>query len=417
METGKLVSRLKELREKSSAGEARKSELDAALAQRNLNGDELAETAELAKSLAETAEQIVAIERTLRVGAFSPNANDPVGLTPKEKGEYSLAKLIRAAHPMASEAEKSVAGLELEASHAMERSLNRVTRGAYIPAEIMGEQRDMAISQFAKGGALVGVDFRAQDLIPLLRNKLALTQLGVRYMDGLSSDVTVPEHTAGGTAGWVAREGGNLPETDQQVGQIAMTPKTLGCFSIYGHQLLTQASVDVEQFVRSDLMAAMALEMDRAALHGTGVDGQPLGLSNVSGTNSQSFATAGDPTRDEIIDMVTALEEDNIDAAGAVFATSPAVRGAMRKKEVSANTAVFLMNDSGLLGHRVAVTNQLESNKLILGNWQDLTVGRWGTFELLTDPFTSARSLQSKVYVYQFIDIVVRRKESFVLGE
>ena len=421
----KLTTRLKQLREKEHEKHTRLHELGVAVTERDLTADELTEQKSLKADLDGLREQLMAVERSLEVGPFSANINDDVGLSAKEKREYSLMKIVKAKQPHAPKADIDAAGLEFEASDAIADKLGVAPRGVYLPREIMGggaapamtAQHDQSVDVYSRGGALVGVDFRPQDLIPLLRNKMVLTQLGARYLDGLQGDVLIPEHTEGGSAGWVSVEGGTLTETNQAIGQIAMTPRTFGCYTDFTRQLAIQSSVGIEQFIRDDLTQAMALEMDRAAFHGTGANGQPLGLTNVTGTNTFNIDPDGKPTRDDVIDMSKSLALDNALVPDVAFVTEPNVYFEMMKVAVDTGSGQFLLTEGGTtLGKRVIQSNQIETNKLILGNWSDLLVGRWGTFEMLVDPLTQAKNTITRLYFYQSCDIVVRRKESFCIG-
>ena len=68
-----------------------------------------------------------------------------------------------------------------------------------------------------------------------------------------------------------------MTESQQTLGQIRLTPKTVGCFTDMTRRMMLQSSIDVENFIRSDFAAQIALAIDSAALNGSGVNGQPLG--------------------------------------------------------------------------------------------------------------------------------------------
>ena len=83
----------------------------------------------------------------------------------------------------------------------------------------------------------------------------------------------------------IATEGGGATESEMTVGNVSLTPKTLGAFTDCTRQLLTQSSLSVENLIRDDLVQAMALAIDKA-LEGTGASGQPTGILNTTGINS-----------------------------------------------------------------------------------------------------------------------------------
>nr|WP_326490831.1 phage major capsid protein [Xylella fastidiosa] len=77
--------------------------------------------------------------------------------------------------------------------------------------------------------------------------------------------------------------------------QIHFTPKSLAAYTDITRRLLLQSTPDAEQIVRSDLLNVMALEVDRAAIYGSGSDMQPTGVKHHSGINAVSFAQKGNP--------------------------------------------------------------------------------------------------------------------------
>ena len=429
----KLIARQKALREQEHAKRARLTELGIAAGERDLTPDEIAEQGTLGDEIEALVTQQTAVERALKAGPFSPNANDDVGLSAQERRDYSFLRLVRAFRKGATQADKDAAALELEASAEIQRKTGAAPRGVYLPMEVVGdssmryrkrteeEQRAASVDDYGTLGAFVGVDFRPQELIPLLRNMMVLTQVGARYLDGLVGDVYIPRQSGTGQVGWLGREGQNVPETSQEIEQIAMTPRTLGCYTEWTRQLEMQSSVGIENFIREDLMRIMALELDRVAFHGSGANGQPLGVTNVTGVNSVSFgrtsAMALAPTRSNIIDMRKEIALDNALVDGIRFVTEPGTYSELMKVPVDAGSGQFLLNENGtMLGRGVVESNQILDENLILGNWADLIVGRWGTFDLMIDPYAKALSGTTRVIVFQSTDVVVRRPQSFCVA-
>ena len=428
----KLTARLKTLREQEHAKRARQLELAEAVAERDLNPDELAEQDALPGEIEALTTQQTAVERSLKIGSFSDAVNDDVGLTANERRDYSILKLLRAKRRTATPADIDAATLELEASAEIERKTGVAPRGVFLPMEVMGEpslryrsvakelRAPASVDDYSSLGAFVGVDFRPNELIPLLRNMMVLTQVGARYLDGLVGDVYIPRQSGTGQVAWLGREGEDVPETSQAIEQIAMTPRTLGCFSEWTRQLEMQSSIGVENFIREDLMRIMALELDRVAFHGSGASGQPLGITNATGINSIQFASRSPsvtPARNDIVNMRKEIALDNALVDGINFVTEPGLYSDLMKVPVDAGSGRFLLDENGtMLGRGVVESNQIVDGNLILGNWADLIVGRWGTFDLLIDPYAKALSGTTRVIVFQSTDVLVRRPQSFCLA-
>ena len=134
------------------------------------------------------------------------------------------------------------------------------------------------------GGFLVETDMGP--MIELLRNQPQVIAAGATSLGGLVGDVALPTHVSGATAYWVS-ETGTLTDSQSVFGQKKLTPKRLGSTIPYSTQFLAQASIDAESFIRGDAVRVLALEKDRAALLGSGVNGEPLGVANTEGINQK----------------------------------------------------------------------------------------------------------------------------------
>lgn len=425
LDRDKLGSRFTRLREEERSLHQRQAELDAILAERAHTEDEAAEIGEIGEQLTANADHQRAIQRSLERGPYSPAVNEDVGLSRKERENYSLVRLIRGLANGASRSDRDAATLELEASAEIERKTGDAPRGVYLPREIIGrrlspqsrEVRDLLADDYGQGGALVGVDFRPQDLIPLLRNMTVVMQLGARFIGDLIGDFAIPKQTAAGTAAWVPKDGGTVGETQQTTSQVTMTPHTLGCYVDWTRQLRLQSSVDIEMFIRDDLERIIAIEEDRAALHGSGVGGEPLGVENVTGIGSVAFGASGNPTRNEIIALRREVALDNALMGNLGFVTEPTTYSNMMARTVDPGSGRFLLDENGMLLARPCLeTNQLADNHVIFGNWADMIVGQWGGYDLLVDPFSRSTAGVTRMVVFKTCDVVIRHAESFAVG-
>ena len=312
-----LNQKLDILRAEEVESRSRAAAIAKSAEERELNSDEVAELSEIETKIASTQSQKRGITSALNIGDYHPEVNEPIGMNEKEVRQFSMLKMIKAQARGATRQDIADATLEMEASKAVEERIGVSPNGMYIPMEIMGgsEKRDLTADNFTQAGALVGVDFRPQQLIPLLRNAMALANAGATILDGLVGDVAIPKQTGAANASWVNSDGGSILEGNQSVAQVTLTPRTLGVFTDYSRQLRLQSSISVENFIREDLMTVVALEKDRAGLHGTGAAGQPVGIQNTTGVGVQAFAGGSNPTRAEVVGMRGDLATANAMAA------------------------------------------------------------------------------------------------------
>ena len=180
--------------------------------------------------------------------------------------------------------------------------------------------------------------------------------------------------------------------------------------------MLQQSTIDIEAYVRMQIMEAMAQAIDTAGFYGTGSSGQPTGLTLTSGIGSVEFAAVF-PDRDEVIDMSTAIATAN-QSAMPVFVGNAAMQGALMKEPIDAGSGRFLMERVGQIstGHTYEMTNQIAAGDLIAGVFSDMIMGTWGSLEL--DRSTEAKFLSGglRLRAIQSVDFGVRRTGSFVLG-
>lgn len=294
-----------------------------------------------------------------------------------------------------------------------------------MPSDILIAKRDLNVGTGTAGGNLVATDLLAQSFIELLRNRVILAQAGATMLTGLVGNVDIPKQTGGATAYWVG-EGSSPTESQQTVGQVSMTPHTVGAFTDMTRRLLKQSSIDVEMFVRNDLTAVLALAIDYAGLHGdSGVDAnQPDGVEATSGIGSVVGGTNGAaPDWADIVDLETAVSAANADVGALAYITNANVRGKLKQTEKATNTAQFIWADTEMNGYTAHVTNQVRSDRskgtgtdlstIFFGNWADLLIGMWGGLDIMVDPYTASTSGTVRVVALQDVDIAVRHAESF----
>jgi HK97 family phage major capsid protein len=286
-------------------------------------------------------------------------------------------------------------------------------RGLWVPHDVL--RRDLTVSTASAAGDLVFTDARPGSFIELLRNRLALTTLGVTTLTGLQGPVAIPRQTGAATAYWVA-EGGAPTESNPTVDQVAMTPRTVGGYVDFTRRLMLQSSIDVEQMVRTDLSTVLALEIDRCGLYGLGSSGEPQGVKLTTGINTKDFA-ADSPTYAELVDMETSINADNADIGAMAYLTNSTRYGSFKTTEKASSTAQFVLEPGGTVnGYRVVVSNQVSSGDVWFGVWNQLILGLWSGIDLTVDTTTLNTSGGVRVIALQDVDFAVRHPEAFCRG-
>jgi HK97 family phage major capsid protein/HK97 family phage prohead protease len=336
-----------------------------------------------------------------------------IGLTDKEAKSYSFLRAIRAqAFPNDRKAWEA-AGFEREVSEAVQAATGKQARGFLVPDEVM--RRDLTVATASGAGDLVFTDARPGSFIEVLRNRLALSALGVQMLTGLEGPVAIPRQTGQASTSWVG-EGVDVSETAPTVDQVNLTPKTLGAFTEFSRRLILQASMDVEQMVRTELATVIALEIDRAALYGLGNTSQPMGLKYVTGINTEDFGAAA-PTYAELVSMETKIAADNADIGSMGYITNSTIYGGFKTTEKATNTAQFVLEPGGTVnGYGVVRSNQVASGDVFMGVWSQMIMGMWGALDLQVNPYALDKSGGVRVTALQDVDVVVRHPEAFCRG-
>ncbi len=350
-------------------------------------------------------------------------ATADIGMSESESRQFSFIKAINAlANPTDRRAQESAA-FEFDASRAAADKMKKEPQGILVPADVL--KRDLVVGTPTAGGNLVAENLLAANFIDLLRNRSALMGQNMATMlTGLIGDVAIPKQTGGATGYWLA-ESGTPTESQQTIGQVPLTPKTVGAYTDISRKLLQQSSIDVEAFVRGDLATVLGLAIDLAGIAGTGANNQPRGILNTVGIGSVIGGTNGAaPTWANIVALESEVAAANADVGRLHYLTNALVRGVLKTTEKASGTAQFVWNSNDVNGYTPIVSNQVPSDltkgsaedicsAIIFGNFADLLIGMWGGLDLLADPYTASTSGTVRVVALQDADIAVRHAESF----
>jgi len=343
--------------------------------------------------------------------AKKPAPSADIGLTDKEVKRFSFVRAMNAlANPTDRKAQEA-ASYEREVSEVAARAAGKSAQGIFVPGEVL--RRDLNVTTATAGGNLVATDLLAGSFIDLLRNKSVAIRAGATSMNGLVGNIAIPKQTGAATSYWVA-ESGAPTESQQTLGQVTMSPKTVGAYTDFSRRLMLQSSIDVENMVRNDLALVIALAIDKAAFYGTGANNQPTGLKLQSGVNTVDPAAAT-PTFAEVVAMESAIAADNADVGTMAYVVNAAMRGALKSalKFSSAGSDTIWEPGNTINGYRAEVSNQIADNDLFMGNFADLMIGFWSGLDLMVDPYSNSTSGTVRVVALQDCDIAVRNAVSF----
>ncbi len=359
-----------------------------------------------------------------RQSNFTPGTPAPE-YSRNEQRDMSRYSVCRAIH-MAGQGRLD--GLEAEISQELARSSGKAPSGFYLPHSVLIQDRAMSVTGDAGVYGANAVATTLGGFIDALRPMLVCAQAGATIMSGLTSNVGLPRHKAASTATWKS-ENAELDEKTQEIEQLLLTPKRIGAWTKLSKQLVVQSSPDVETFVRRDLMEAIAVGFDYAAINGTGTSDQPRGILATTGIGAVAGGTNGlAPTFAHLTALVAAVANANALAGRPGFVFSTKVESKLRSTaKISGTDSRMVLEEiqTTLAGQPWYSSNNAPDNlvkgssgavcsALIFGNWQDLVLASFGGgVDVVVDPYTLATTGQTRVVVNSLADVGIRRPASF----
>ena len=161
--------------------------------------------------------------------------------------------------------------------------------------------------------------------------------------------------------------------------------------------------------------------IESGCLTGTESNIQPLGLLNLTGKLTTSFASTT-PTYAELAVMVGQLAAENIDVARLAFVIHPQMLSALMLQPVAAGSSVFcvewLEGQWRCLGVPVFVTTNCPSSKVLLADFTAVNIIYFGAAQLIFDSYTNGRSINgaTEITVLNYVDVVVTNETSIAVG-
>jgi len=261
-------------------------------------------------------------------------------------------------------------------------SLAKILRGYVLGdwADAQLEQKAMASSPASAGGVLIPTVLSAR-IIDLARNLAAVMRAGAATVPMTSNNLKMARQTQDVTAGWYA-EAEEIDETDAAFDSVDFTARKMAAVVRVNNELLEDAP-NVNDVLMQSIAAAVALELDRVALLGSGTPPEPRGLYNVSATNK--VTTFGTPANfDKFLQALYQIRGYNFEPNAVIYSSRTAETLAKLKTGLTNdNTPLVMPADWAAITKYVS--NQVPNNQgtapndnrsfAVLGQWNHLAIG------------------------------------------
>lgn len=287
-------------------------------------------------------------------------------------------------------------------------------KGVYVAAELF-EKRDAMTTTTA--GTIAPSDFRPDLFTSALTATAIVTRLGATTLTGLTGDVVIPREVDSPNVGWVAEDQA-LSIDGATFDSLTLTPHHVGVITELSRQLLQQSSPQVEQLIRNMMSRNIALEIDRAAIAGSGTGAEPRGILNDPDVEAVPFATDLFTTT---ADMIAAADLANVGSSRAFLSTNGVRATAMKLRDENGRAIPI---SEQFHGETAYFTNQApadlgeeeDEHGLVYGDWSDFLIGIWSQLDVLVNPYAETAYSKGNILVRAMatVDFGVRRPASFV---
>lgn len=339
----------------------------------------------------------------------------------EQRGQFSLVKFVR---ELASG--KGLTGVEAEVAEMGAEEYRRLglsQSGAVIPSCALRASTGNNYTTAAEGGNLI--EQMAAKYVDTLKEKLVVAGLGATVLTDLVGSLPVITSQQI-QAGWGV-EGAVAGVTKASYAKVAMTPHRNFVRTAVSKDLLRQTSADVEADLLNKMTEAHANLVEKAAICGTGADGQPTGILNNNAVPVVAMGTnGGAATFDKVVELETVVNSNNGNKGSLAYLGNAKVNGALKTKEKANGTARYILEGGSVNGYKFDWSNLVPSNltkgtasekcsALIFGNFNDLYIGQWGGIDIVIDPYTAAATGDVVMTLNAWNDALVAEPKSFAV--
>ncbi|MBS0661239.1 MAG: phage major capsid protein [Verrucomicrobia bacterium] len=334
--------------------------------------------------------------------------SDPRKTGPANLHEYSLVSALRSLDPQSGN--RPVRGPEARFDKAARQAFEGLpAEGFFAPWSALRSLRSThTAGQFNLGGALIEETPALSEMGPALRPASFAVGAGMRTIQA-NGPLLVPRWSSALTATWVA-ESQAVPSVDATLAQLSLSPRAVGCSVTLSGQALTQTDGALEEFLRSELRAAIAQAIDTAVCTGAG-GAEPVGIVNAPNV-SRDVTFGGAATWANVLSFERELGLDNVeDAASLRWIMSHETRARWKAKERATGSG-FLMEGEYCNGYRAHTSNCMAGagGKVAFGAFSEVYCATWGPgVQIIVDNLTQAPNRLVKLTAFALVDIGIRR--------
>lgn len=280
------------------------------------------------------------------------------------------------------------------------------SRGLAVPGADLARALDAT-----SGGALVGET--TDGFAGALRAAMVLGRAGATLLTDLRGDVSVPTITDGAAAFWLS-DGGTVAPSTPATAPGAITPATIAAAVPVSRRLLLQGAPAVAAVIAADLIAALAHELDAAALGASSDANAPPGLRQALAGDKVTF-TGATPSAAEVFALERAALDGQAGDGALAFIAAPGLMAELKATEIVAG-GPMIANAGQIAGRPALITPAWPAGELLCGGFDQLIIAHWGGVDLRLDAGTGAAADTRILRAFVDVGFLTRRTGSFGFG-
>lgn len=264
---------------------------------------------------------------------------------------------------------------------------------------------------------------RTAPIIDRLFADSVAARMGTRMINIPQGEMETPVTTSNVQASWAASEGSDLanPTAYTTVDRPLKPDHTLGVRMTVTRKALKQSGMALEQAVRRDMNGAIGEAMDAAVFQGTGSNGQPTGILNLTVTPGiTTTAVSGLDSYGVYRDAATRLmNSDAINTPGAArILITPTIWAALDGDTLITGTSdsqydrlIKRFGAGAVNMSTIALPADTAVMTAVSGGVAPIYAATWGAIDLIRDPYSDAASGGLRLTALSTMDVTVSRSQ------
>lgn len=270
----------------------------------------------------------------------------------------------------------------LLAARSQTESLQEIAARMYPQDEAL---RAMTEGVQADGGYTVPINLY-NEIVPLLRQSSITRSLGITELPLPNGNMNIPKQTGAANFKWVG-ENSPIGSGKPQLGNIKLSAKKLAGIIPISNELLADASIAADRFVRDEIVNGIAEAEDITALYGAGTDNTPKGVAVACAANK--ISVGGELTADVIYQMVGRLLSVKLNNPAPAWRLPGVLWAKLYGMQTASGNYIFRdeMKDGVLCGYPFKIDNNITvtedgQTQIFLGDWKQFMIGVASALEI-----------------------------------